>query len=125
RDRDLVHADDEPVDVAVAARRRQFLLEPRLLCALGIAPDIGIAAVLVADIVIGNADDAHRAHGEGVPEAARHIALPRGRRQREIGLIGLIANGAIAELVLVIAGRRHPRAVARAAAVIAPEIPPG
>ena len=31
RDRDLVHADDDPVDVAIAARRGQLAFQPRLL----------------------------------------------------------------------------------------------
>ena len=75
RDRDLVHADHDPVDVAVAARRGQFLFQPGLLRARRIAADIGVAAVLIADIVIGDADHPHRAGGEGVPEPARHIGL--------------------------------------------------
>src|ERR1700751_770355 len=39
--------------------------------------------------------------------------------------MGLIADGSIAELVLVVAGRGHPGTVAGAPAVVLPEIPPG
>jgi hypothetical protein len=81
-------------------------------------------AVLVDDVVVGEADDAHVADGEGVPKSTSHVRLPRRRRQREVGLVGLIADRSVAELVLVVAGCRHPGAVAGAAAVVFPKIPP-
>ena len=75
RNGDLVHAHDDPVDVTIAAGGGQFLFQPRLLGALRIAPDIGVAAVLVRDVVVGNADHAHRAGGEGIPKPPSHIRL--------------------------------------------------
>src|ERR1700739_4862258 len=48
-----------------------------------------------------------------------------GLRQREKGLTALIPNRSVAKLVLMIAGRWHPRTLAGAAAVVLPEIPPG
>ena len=59
RDRDLVHAHHQPVDIAIVAGGGQFLFQPILLSALRIAADVGVAAVLVHDIVVGNADHAH------------------------------------------------------------------
>src|SRR5262249_22963003 len=53
------------------------------------------------------------------------IGLIGRRRQREVGLVGLIADLAIAEFVLVVAGRWHPGTVTSAAAIVLPEIPPG
>ena len=107
------------------ARGGQFLFQPGLLRAVRIAADIGIAAVLIADVVVGDADHAHRAGGEGVPKPARHFGLAGRFRHREVGLIGLIADRSVAQFVLVVAGRGHPGAVAGAAAVVLPEIPPG
>ena len=125
RDGDLVHAHDDPVDRRVAPGRSQFGFQPRLLSAPRIAPHIGVAAVLVGDVVVGDADHPHRAGGEGVPEPARHLGLARRLGQLEVGLVGLIADRPVAEFVLVVTGRRHPRPPARAAAVVGPEIPPG
>ena len=124
RDRDLVHADHEPVDAAIATRRGQLALEPRLLRALRVAAHIGAAAVLVDDVVVGDADHPHRSDRERVPQAARHVGLTAGRRQREIGLISAVPDRPVPELVLVVARRGHPRPVASAAAVIVPEVPP-
>src|SRR5438874_9468015 len=44
---------------------------------------------------------------------------------REIGLVGLIPDRSIAQLVLVVPGRGHPRTFTGAAAVVLPKIPPG
>src|ERR1700730_15639897 len=63
--------------------------------------------------------------GKGIPKPTRHIRLASRRRHREVGLIGLISDRPVAQLVLVIAGRGHPRTVTGAAAVVRPEIPPG
>ena len=124
RNGDLVHAYDDPIDVAITTGGAQLLFQPNLLRALGISAHVGSAAVLINDIVVGDADHSHRANSEGVPESARQIGLFGRRREREECLIGLITDRAIAALVLVVAGRRHPGTVARAAAVVLPEIPP-
>src|SRR5262249_16699744 len=69
----LVHAHHDPVDLAIGARRREFLLKPGLLGARRVAADEGVAAVLIDNIVIGYADHPDRAGGEGVPKAARDL----------------------------------------------------
>src|SRR5262249_39293409 len=125
RDGDLVHAHNDPIDIMVAAGASQLLFQPGLLRALRIAPDIRVAAVLIRDVVIGKADHAHRADSEGVPQPTGDIRLARGLRQRKVGLISLIPDRSVAELVLVVSSRRHPRALAGAEAVVLPEIPPG
>jgi hypothetical protein len=68
--------------------------------------------------------DTHRAGRKRIPQTARHVRLAGGRRQRKVRLIRLIADRSVTEFVFVIAGRRHPRTVACAAAVVRPEVPP-
>src|SRR5215472_3432793 len=123
-DRDLVHADDHPIDTAVIARSRELPLEPCLLGSGRVSADVRVAAVLVGDVVVGDADDPHGTGREGVPKTARDLRLSGGLWQREVGLIRLIADRAIAELVLMIARRWHPGTVACAARVVLPEVPP-
>ena len=48
-----------------------------------------------------------------------------GRGQREVGLVGAVADGAVAQLVLVVACGRHPRPVAGPAAVVEEPVSPG
>jgi hypothetical protein len=124
RDRDLMHADDDPVDRGIRPRRHQGLFQPSLLRASRIASDIGIAAVLITNVVIGEADDANRAGGEAVPETAGRHRLPVRIGKTEVGLVSLVADRSVAELILMIAGRWHPRPIAGAAAVVGPEIGP-
>ena len=109
------------------SRRRggQFRLQPSLLGAAGIAAHVGIAAVLVGHVVVGDADHPHRPGGESVPQPTGELGLAVGIGQLEIGLVGAKADRSVAEFVLVVAGRRHPRAVGGAAGVVFPEIPPG
>src|SRR5258708_40239617 len=95
----------------IAAGRSQLLFQPGLLSPSRIAPDVGIAAVLVADVVVGDADHAHGAGGESVPKPTRHIRLASRFRHPEVGLISLIPDRSITHLVLVLARRRHPGTV--------------
>jgi hypothetical protein len=73
--RDLVHAHDDPVDIAVLPCGCQFLFQPDFLLSPRITPHIRIAAILVCDVVVGDANHPDRASSEGVPQAARHIGL--------------------------------------------------
>jgi hypothetical protein len=52
-----------------------------------------LTAILVDDVVIGNADHPHRAGGKGIPKPTRQIRLAIRRRHRKVGLIGLIPIG--------------------------------
>ncbi len=120
-----MHAHDDPVDITIATGGGQFLFQPGLLSAGRIAPDVRVAAVLVANVIVGDADHAHRTGREGVPKPTRHIRLASRLRHREVGLIGPIPDRSVTQLVLVVAGRGHPGTFTGAAAVVVPEIPPG
>lgn len=112
----LVHADDDPVDVAVRTSRLQLAFQPAALRATRVAADVRVAAVLVGHIAVGEADDAHRAGGERVPEALE-LVVRAGVRRGEVRLIGRRTDRAVVLLVLVVADTRHPRPEARRAAV--------
>jgi hypothetical protein len=78
RDCDLMR---DPVDIMVAASSGQFRFEPGFLSPLRIAPDVGVAAVLIIDVIVGDADHAHGAGGEGVPKTTRELRLATDFRQ--------------------------------------------
>jgi hypothetical protein len=86
--------------------------QPALLGAAGIAADVRIAAVLVAHVVVIQADDPHTTGGESIPQPALQL-LGAIVGNGEVGLVGAIADRAVAQLVLVIARGRHPGPVAR------------
>src|SRR5579871_3351353 len=59
-------------------------------------------------------------------QSPRVVSVWPGRgRYRKVGLKGFITDRPIPQLVLVVTGRWHPGTIARAAAVVVPEIPPG
>src|SRR5262249_26468419 len=98
--------------------------QPSPLGAAGVAADIGVATVLVAHVVVVQADDAHATSGEGVPQPAlQRIGAVVG--DGEVGLVGAVADRAVAQLVLVVAGGGHPGAVTRGAAVVLEPVRPG
>lgn len=86
--------------------------------------DVGVAGVLVGDVVVVEADDADRAGGERVPEAVQFV-VGAGRGEVEVGLVGAVAGRAVAALVLVVAGGGHPGAVAGGAGVVLEPVGPG
>ena len=108
---------------AVAAGAFEFLFEPTLLGAAGVAAHVGVAAVLIADVVVGQADHPHRSGRERVPQASQ-LRIRAGVRQREVRLVGAVADRAVAQLVLVVARRRHPRPVARGPGVVLEPVRP-
>src|SRR6476659_6505418 len=71
RDRGLMHAHHDPVNPFVAARAFEFLFEPTLLGAAGVATDAGIAAVLITHVVVGQADHPDRSRRERVPQSSQ------------------------------------------------------
>src|SRR5262244_4654070 len=103
-----MHAHHDPVDIMILMGSSQFPFEPSFLSALGISTDVGIATVLVYDIVVGDADDVNRARREGIPEPSRNIRLTICRRQGKVGLIGSVADRPVAQLVLMVSCARHP-----------------
>ena len=104
RDGDLVHAHDQPVDAAIGARDGELAFEPGALCARRVSAHVRISAILIGDVVVGDADHTYGADGKAVPQAARDVGLSIRRRQREIGLIRAITDRSVAEFILVIAG---------------------
>src|SRR5262249_15034717 len=90
-DRGLVHADDDPVDVALGSRRRERGAQPCALRSAAVAAYIGIAAVLVADVVVGNRYHTNRSRLEGVPEPAALGSRPAVRKC-EACLVGAISD---------------------------------
>ena len=113
----LMHAHHHPVDVAVLLRRLERRLQEALLRAARVAAHVRVPAVLVADVIVVQADDSYRAGGEGVPEPAQ---LGVGIRfwQSEVRLIGGVSDRSVASFVLVVARCGHPRPMARGAAVV-------
>src|SRR5439155_15286596 len=81
----LVHDHDHPVDVAVLPGRPQLPFQPALLRATGVPAHVGVAAVLVAHVVVVQADHAYRAGGERVPQPAGLRVAVVGRHG-EVGL---------------------------------------
>src|SRR5215469_302244 len=127
RDRNLVHAYDDPVDAVVFARLRQRLLEPCLLRTTAVAADVRVATILIADVIVVDRHKERRANAERVPQTAK---VRRGTTpwKIEIGLIGLerIRPGAsVQALVLVVARSRHPGAKPRGACVVVEKAAPG
>ena len=112
-----MHAHHHPVDVAVLLRRLERRLQEALLRAARVAAHVRVPAVLVADVIVVQADDSYRTGGEGVPEPAQ---LGIGIRfwQSEVRLIGGVSDRSVASFVLVVARCGHPRPMARGAAVV-------
>ncbi len=123
---DLVHADDDPVDVLAGARRGERLLQEGLLGAAAVATDVRIAAVLITDVIVVEGDHQHRADAERVPESLqlRRRAVARKPEVRLIGLERVGARPPVHLFVLVVAGGRHPRPESCRAAVVVQEAAP-
>src|SRR5277367_612960 len=54
RNGDLMHANDNPVDRLISSGYGQLAFEPGPLSSLGIAPDVGVARVLIGDVIVGD-----------------------------------------------------------------------
>src|SRR5262245_31801465 len=65
-DHHLVHYDDYPVDGGAGSGGDQLALQEAALCPAGVSTNVAVAAVLEADIVVVEADEAHGADGERV-----------------------------------------------------------
>ena len=101
----------------VGRRLAQRPLQPLQLLAAGVAgqdlvvagAQVGAGVDLVADVVVVQHDEQHRADLEAVPVALEVAGVVL--RQGEAGLVGQVALRAVAGLVLVVAQGRHPRPV--------------
>src|SRR5439155_22974182 len=108
-----------------AARAADARVEPPGCVARGLATPIRAErAVLQAHVVVVDRDDADRSHRERIPVTGEG-RVPAVAGEVEAGLVGQVALGTVADLVLVVARAGHPRPVSGGAHVVVEEASPG